>query len=376
MDPIRPASRFDSIEISLIRQVNAAAAPGAIDLGLGEPNLALDATFLEMAREAAAMPWRYTPNAGLPPLRTAIAATLGHQVDPDKEICVTAGTEEGLFAVVQAFVNPGDEVLVPDPGFVSYPALVRIAGATPVPYTFAPDWSGIDEGALQERIGPRTRAIIVNSPSNPTGAVLSDESLAAIARIARDAGLLVVSDEVYREIHYGERPASMLGRGEHVVVVGGMSKSHAMTGLRLGWAIASAEIMKTFVKAHQYIATCASAFSQHLASLVFANAEWNASWLDRARSQLGVQRETALAALRDPMRIDLAPPGGAFYLFVPIEGQHSLPLARSLASEGRVVVIPGIAFGEKGEGYLRVSYAAELGAIREGIRRLGEAVTG
>jgi len=362
----QPAQRLAGIDISLIRQINALATPLCVNLGIGEPNVEPDETLREFAvRAASTGSWHYTANAGTIALRKLIAEGTG--LDPKSEVCVTAGTEEALFSIFQAYVDPGDEVLVPNPGFVSYETIARIAGATPVPYNLdASDWR-LDVDALLKRITAKTKLIIVNSPSNPLGSVIDRETLQRIA----NAGPLVVSDEVYREIWYDEPPASMLGMSDNVIVVGGMSKSHAMTGLRLGWALATEAVMKPIVTAHQYVATCASAFSQSLAESVLSDDAWNQSWLERIRAQFRAQRETALFSIERELEVTIPPPAGAFYAFVPVPACDTVVFARTLATDAAVLVIPGIAFGSLGEGFVRISYAASLDAIGTGIERIG-----
>ncbi|HKO57002.1 MAG TPA: pyridoxal phosphate-dependent aminotransferase [Thermoanaerobaculia bacterium] len=364
---MKPAARFDGIELSLIRQINALATPFSVNLGIGEPNVEPDETFRELARRAASTgSWHYPPNAGFLSLRKKLA---GSSFDPKSEVCVTAGTQEGLFAIFQAFVDPGDEVLVPNPGFVSYSTLARICGATAIPYDLEPPAWTLDVASMP--FSSRTKLVIVNSPSNPLGATLSAETLRAIAARATEHGALVVSDEVYRELWYEEPPASMLGLGDHVLVVGGMSKSHAMTGLRLGWILGRAALMTLIVTAHQYIATSASAFSQQLAEAVLDHAEWNASWLERVRSQFRTQRDAASYSLQHELGADLEPPAGAFYAFVPVPSCDTVMFARTLATDAAVLVIPGVAFGSLGEGFVRLSYAASVEQIGTGIERIG-----
>src|SRR5947199_10327624 len=195
---MKPAQRLHGIELSLIRQINALATPLSTNLGIGEPNVEPDETLREFARRAATTAsWHYTANAGSPALRKLLGGATGF--DPKSEICVTAGTQEGLFAIFEAFVDPGDEVLVPNPGFVSYATLARLCGATPVPYDIEPPEWRLDPNALLSKITPRTKLIIVNSPSNPLGAIADAAALEAIA----GAGPLVIADEIYREIWYG-----------------------------------------------------------------------------------------------------------------------------------------------------------------------------
>lgn len=362
----QPARRFANIELSLIRQINALATPLSINLGIGEPNIEPDEMLRAFAMRAASTgSWHYTPNAGIPELRKLIAN--GSGFDPKSEVCVTAGTEEGLFSIFQAFVDPGDEVLVPDPGFLVYGTLARIAGATPITYDAEPpDWR-VDVDALLQRITTKTKLIVVNSPSNPLGSVIDGQTLQRIA----GAGPLVVSDEIYREIWYERPPPSMLGMPGNVIVVGGMSKSHAMTGLRLGWILAREALMTPIITAHQYVATCASTFSQSLAESILSANEWNRSWLDRVRAQFEAQREAALVVIARELEVKIPPPAGAFYTFVPVPSCDTLNFARALARDAGVLVIPGIAFGSHGEGFVRISFAASLDAIGAGVQRIG-----
>lgn len=360
---MRPAQRLDGIEISLIRQINALATPLSVNLGIGEPNIEPDETLREMARHATSVPWRYSPNAGHLSLRKKIAGNTGF--DARGEVCVTAGTQEALYAIFQAYVDPGDEVLVPNPGFISYATVARLCGATPVPYDLEPpDWM-LDPNKL--RITKKTKVIVVNSPSNPLGAVIDD---AAMTRIAQHDAL-VVSDEVYRELWFESPPPSMLGRSPNVIVVNGMSKSHSMTGLRLGWIFAREEIMKPIVTAHQYITTCASVFSQALGELILDNAEWNALWLESVRAQFRTQREAALHSIEHELGATIPSPAGAFYVFVPVPACDTVTFAKTLAADAAVLVIPGVAFGSAGEGFVRISFAASLDQIGSGIERMG-----
>src|SRR3954452_3380604 len=354
----QPASRLAKIELSLIRQINALATPLSTNLGIGEPNVEPDETLREFARRAATTSWHYSANAGHVSLRRKLG-------DPN-EVCITAGTQEALYAIFQAYVDPGDEVLVPDPGFVSYAALAKICGAEPVPYPLeAPSWK-LDARAVTSRITSKTKLIIVNSPSNPLGAVADADAMRELA----NAGPLVISDEIYRQLWYDAEPPSMRGMSDRVIVIDGMSKSHAMTGLRIAWTIAHPDVLKAIITAHQYIATCASVFSQALAEMVFDAPDWNASWLARVRAQFRDQREVALHAIAHELDVQLAPPPAAFYAFVPVPSCDTLTFAKTLATDAAVLVIPGAAFGINGEGFVRISYAASHDALGTGIERI------
>ena len=367
---MKPADRLANIELSLIRPINALATPLSVNLGIGEPNVVPDARLRELAQRAATQPWSYSPNAGNLSLRRKLCEDTSY--DPKSEVCVTAGTQEGLFAVFTAFVNPGDEVLVPDPGFVAYATLAEICGATAVRYTLEPPEWQIDVAEIEKKITAKTKLIIVNSPSNPLGSVAPRETLERIAAL----GLLVVSDEVYREIWYDAPPASMMDMGDRVIVLNGLSKSHAMTGLRIGWVHARAALMKTIVTAHQYIATCASVFAQALAESIFEDREWNKGWLAGVRAQFATQREAAMYAIAHELEVEIARPDGAFYAFVPVPACESIAFAKTLATDAAVLVIPGVAFGPHGQGFVRISYAAPVDQVTSGIERIGRYLRG
>lgn len=363
---MQPAKRFQDVGLSLIRQINALATAQSVNLGIGQPNIEPDETLREMAARAARTgSWHYTPNAGLLSLRKKISEPTGF--DPKSEICVVAGTQEALYAIFQAYIDPGDEVLVPNPGFVAYPTLARIAGAVPVTYEIEPPGWKLDARAVLDKITSRTKLIVVNSPSNPLGSIAGRDALEEIAA----AGPLVLSDEIYSEIWYDAPPPSMLGMSPNVIVINGLSKSHSMTGLRLGWILAREAVMKPILVAHSYIATCASAFSQQLAEMIHDNAEWNASWLDSVRAQFRDQREAALYAIEHELEAKIPPPSAAFYAFAPVPSCDTVSFAKSLAVDEGVLVIPGVAFGSAGEGFVRISFASPVQTIGSGIERMG-----
>lgn len=365
-----PADRLASVETSLIRQINALATPLSVNLGIGEPNVLPDERLREMAQRAATTSWQYSPNAGTLALRRKLCE--GTAYDAKSEVCVTAGTQEALFSIFTAYVNPGDEVLVPDPGFLSYATLARMCGATVVHYELEPPGWEIDVAALEKKITARTKLILVNSPSNPLGAVVDRATLERLAATGR----IVVSDEVYREIWYDSPPPSMSGISDNVIVLSGLSKSHAMTGLRLGWVHAREALMKPVITAHQYIATCASVFSQALSQSIFSDPEWNTQWLAAVRAQFAAQREAALYAIEHELETRIVPPPGAFYAFTPVPSCESIVLAKTLATDAAVLVIPGAAFGPHGEGFVRISFAASADEITSGIERIGRFLRG
>ncbi len=352
-----------------------------ISLGVGEP----DFTTPWHIREAAIYSLErgmtsYTSNYGLIELRKQIADHLvgryGVQYDPGDEILVTVGVSEGLDIAMRAILNPGDEVLVPDPGYVSYAPCVVLAGGvvTAIP-TRASErfWPRPQDFARQ--VSPRTKAILLGYPNNPTGAAPDRETLERIARIADERELLVVADEIYDRLVYGREHvcfASLPGMRERTILLGGFSKAYAMTGWRVGYVAAPREVMAGLVKIHQYTALCAPVTGQVAAIEALKNGEPDvASMVDdydrRRRVMVKGLRDAGLACLE---------PEGAFYAFPSIQsvGQSDEEFAENLLLEERVAVVPGSAFGECGRGHVRCCYATSLAQIEEAVRRISSYV--
>lgn len=368
--PVRRAARLDGVDLSLLRRVVSRAPEGAIDLGLGEAGLPPPPSLRPAIEALGSVEHRYTPNAGLPELRETVARYLGAAEGADA-VCVTVGSEEALFAALLAFVDPGDEVLVPDPGYPSYPAVARLAGGVPVPYRMPAETGfafSLDE--LERRISPRTRAIVVNTPSNPTGGVLTRVDLEGLSAVARSRDLLLVSDEVYREIYFDGRPPSLLDVHPEGIVLGGLSKAAGLTGWRLGWAAGAPERIEAVTTVHQYVATCAPAPSQRLALELLRDLDPEVfhvrrRWYRRRRDVMSALVESELGA-RAPR------PRGGFYMLVEAAPLgDSLAVALDLLERARVITVPGAAFGEEASRHLRLSFSVEERTIREGLRRLG-----
>lgn len=363
------AARFDGVGVSLIRRMAAHRRDTTIDLGLGEPNIEPAEWMRELASKIARdSSWSYSANAGYPSVRAAVASYTGTVTDG---VCVTAGSQEALYAAMQTYVSPGDEILVPDPGFLAYPTVVRLAGGTAVTYPLdAPDWT-LDRDSLRARVTERTRGIILNAPSNPMGSTLSRSDLEFVGELAARHGLIVFSDEVYREIWYGAPPTAAREIIPDALVIGGLSKSHSMTGLRVGWIAGEPEHVAPVIIAHQYITTCASVVSQRIAEGVLAHSD-NESWLESLRARMRERREAAIDAWRAAASTPVAPPAGAFYLFAPVPSCGTIRFCEQLIEQKDVLAIPGAAFGEGGEGWLRISCATDESLLREGISRIGE----
>jgi aspartate/methionine/tyrosine aminotransferase len=373
-DSFEPARRLRGIQKSMIRQVFDRARPGSINLGLGEPDLPTpDVIRREAARVVTEEQNGYTSHAGLPALRELIAADYPQLSPTADQIIVTAGSQEALYLALLTLVDEGDEVLLPDPGFVAYPTIVRMAGGVPKFYRL-PAASGFrfDAEEFRRALTPRTKAVVCISPSNPTGRVLARRDLAAMAEALRGTGVFVVSDEIYRELYYGgERPSSVSEfYAERTVVVGGLSKAMSMTGWRLGWLCGHAGVVRSALVLHGYTTTCASTVSQKAAL---------AAWTDEAaaareeiRRTFRARREHLLGLLANELGLRAIAPDGAFYVMVDVSAHGDSVRAAEACLEHGVITVPGAAFGPEGEGFLRVSFCADLPVLTEGVRRMGE----
>lgn len=370
---LRPARRVAGLERTLIRRIFDAAPPDAINLGLGQPDLATPPALSLAGIDALARgATGYTTTAGLAELRAAIgAAHPGGPVEPSR-VLVTCGSQEALAVACLTLIDPGDEVLCPDPGYPAYPTLVELVGGRARRYRLREE-AGFRARAeeIEPLLGARTRLVILGAPANPTGACHRRAELEALLELLRERGVAWISDEVYAGFAYDAphlSPAELDGEGG--VVVSALSKALCMTGWRVGWLVAPPDVMERAVAVHQHLVTCAPTPSQHAGLAAFDERG------RRARTQLleRFRRRRALA-LDELGRAGLrhAPPDGAFYVFVDVAaGGPSLDVCRRLLERRRVITIPGIAFGPAGEGWLRLSYAAPEAAIVAGIRALGE----
>jgi aspartate/methionine/tyrosine aminotransferase len=366
---MKPAARVGTLGLSPIRVFSQDAPPDAIPMGLGEPTWELPAA----ARQALAAEHGacgYGPNAGLPGLRRAVAAW--HGAD-EEETLITSGSEAALFSLVMAWLDPGDEVLVPDPGFTAYPVLAKLAQARAVPYPLAAgDRFRLDADAFIACLDshPGAKAAILNHPANPTGGGASLDALRAVARACRDKGILLISDEVYRDLHFGARPPSLRDADGYGVVLGSMSKGWAAPGLRVGWAVGDPAWLAPARSIHAFAVTAAAAPCQRAA---LALLEASDLLLPQGRREIAVRWEALAAAWAEHIGQPLAPPAGTFYhwLRLPLqEGEDPMAFCLRIRDEAKVVLIPGTAFGARGSGYARLSFAATPEQIHEGVRRM------
>ena len=363
--------RLQGIEKSVIRQIFDKALPGSINLGLGEPDLLTpDVIRREAARVIAEEQNGYTSHAGLVSLRERIAGEYPYLKDNLERVIVTAGSQEALYLALMTLVDEGDEVLLPNPGFVAYPAIVRMAGGKANFYRLpeASDFA-FDADEFRRALTPQTRVVVCISPSNPSGRTLSKDDLVAIMDTLRDHDAYLISDEIYRELYYTpERPDSPSSLYERTVVIGGLSKSMSMTGWRLGWMCGPEEIIAAALVLHGYVTTCASTVSQKAALLAWT--EEAASARAAFRDKFRLRREHLLSLIDGELGLRAVVPDGAFYTMLDVRKYgRSTEVAEALLKE-RVITVPGAAFGTESEGFLRVSFCAEPDVLTEGVRRI------
>jgi aminotransferase len=359
----------------------AATMDNVISLGIGEPDFATPA-HIAASGAACLTSGRtgYTANAGTIELRQAIAHYVqrlyGLHYDANEQILVTVGVSEAMFLALKAILNPGEEVLVVEPCFVSNSAAVEMAGGVAVPVdTFFEDDFQVTGASLEAKITPRTKAILISYPSNPTGAVLSRQHLLQIAATAEKYDLLVISDEIYERLVYrGEHTnfASLPGMYERTIVMSGMSKSFAMTGWRIGYVTAPPELLDAMRKLHQYLIMSAPTMGQAAAVEALLYGEDD---VQQMRAEYDRRRRLIVDGFND-MGLRCFEPGGAFYAFpnISITGLTSAEFCERLLLEEQVAVVPGSAFGRSGEGFVRACYATSYNSIETALERMARFV--
>lgn len=369
---MKVSDRLSSVPVSGIRRMFDLAKPDSVNLGLGEPDLAPPEEAVE-GMKAAADAGRngYSPTAGIPELRAAVAERYS-RYNPSLEggnVVITPSGSTALLEVSQGFVDPGDEVLVPSPGFVIYAPHARLAGGRPVEYRLSEGDFQPDMDHIQSMITGDTKMIVVNNPSNPTGGVLTEESRGALADIAADRDVMILSDEVYEPYVYEGEHLSFLPYLDRSVVVGGFSKMMAVTGWRLGFAFAGKEAAEALVKMQYHV--CASPGTPAMYGVLGALPSID-PYLEGARRAYRRRRDLITERIGEIDGMDMAPPRGAFYAFPSYDlKMSSQDLANELAGAG-LICTPGSAFGSFGERHLRFSYAASEERIERGMDILAD----
>lgn len=370
-----PADRLRNIHKSATRVLYDKAPPGSINLGLGEPDFPTP----EIVRDEAIRVIQhdhigYTTNAGIPQLREKIAELHSDGLASaysTESVCVTTGAEEALFAVMMSILGPGDEALLPDPAYVAYPAIAQIAGAS-LRYYATPAARGFafDRERFSSSLTSKTKLVVVNSPSNPTSRVIARDDLRFIARQLAGSNAYVLADEIYRELYFDERPASISEFYDKTIIVSGLSKMMSMTGWRLGWAVGPEEVMRHVTVMHQYVSTCASAITQKAAVAAFTDEARRATAI--MRDELRRRGEVMARAIEREIGLPFTQGEGAYYIMLDVSRfGTSMDTALALLGE-RVITVPGSSFGLESEGFLRLSFSIEAPLIEEGIRRIAK----
>jgi aminotransferase len=354
-----------------------AGAEGGISLGVGEPDFITPESYREAAiRSIKEGKTKYTSNYGIKPLREAIsehtAKLRGVRYDVDREILVTVGVSEAVDLALRATLNDGDEVILADPSYVAYVPGIVLAGGVPAPVpTEEADDFRLTPAAVATAITPRTRAILLGFPNNPTGAALRKDDVAGIAKLAKEHDLLVYADEIYDRLVYGMEHHSIVsepGMKERTIYLAGFSKSYAMTGWRVGYACAPAEIIEQMMKIHQYTVMCVPTAAQYAALEALRNGEADVVRMVKAYDE----RRKLMWRRFNAMGLHCFEPRGAFYCFpnVTSTGLDDDTFCERLLKEEKVVVVPGNAFGERGKGHVRACYAASTENIGEACDRI------
>ena len=375
--------QLDKIQVSLIRQFDQAISeiPGVLRLTLGEPDFTTPDHVKEAAKRAIDQDQSYyTGMSGLLTLRQAASDFVKekYQLDynPENEILVTIGATEALSATLTAILEEGDKVLLPAPAYPGYEPIVNLVGAEIVEIDTTENGFVLTPEMLEKAIleqGDKLKAVILNYPANPTGITYSREQLEALAAVLRKYEIFVVCDEVYSELTYtGENHVS-LGTmlRDQAIIINGLSKSHAMTGWRLGFIFALANFTAQLIKSHQYLVTAANTMAQHAAVEALTAGKDDAEPMKKEY----IQRRDYIIDKMTKLGFEIIKPDGAFYIFAKIPAgynQDSFAFLKDFAQKKAVAFIPGAAFGQYGEGYVRLSYAASMGTIREAMKRLEE----
>ncbi|WP_404444929.1 aminotransferase [Sutcliffiella horikoshii] len=375
----RIASHVQNLQPSGIRRFFDLAAnmEGVISLGVGEPDFVTSWGVREACIASLHNGYTsYTANAGLLELRKEISRYLVEQFDveyrPDSDVIVTVGASQALDLSIRAIVDPGDEVIVIEPCFVSYAPLIELVGGTAVRVGADADKGfSIDFLELEKAISDRTKAILLCFPNNPTGTMLSMEELIQVSQLVEKHDLLVMSDEIYAELSFDEKFtsfATLPGMKERTILISGFSKGFAMTGWRLGFVAGPTDIIEAMLKIHQYAMMCASTMAQYGAIEALKNGRED---IEAMKKSYRRRRNYFVASLNE-IGLDCHNPGGAFYAFPSVKrtGLSSQEFAEKLLLEEKVAVVPGDVFGESGEGYVRCSYASSLEQLQEAIKRM------
>ena len=376
------AERLKMVRPSGIRKMFdlAQGIPGVISLGIGQPDFKPPPHVIEAYKKALEEGYcGYSPSAGYLELRKAIAERYenkyGLTYNPETEICVTSGACEALYTILQAYIDPGDEVLIPDPGFLYYERDVHLAHGKPIHIPLKEENEfKMNPDDIAEKITPKTKMIIINFPSNPTGSVMSRKQLKAICEIVEDHDIILVSDEVYEEFVYDGHKHICLAEiapREKIVIVNAVSKTYAATGFRIGYVVADKELLLPILRIHQYVTANANSPAQ-IAAITALRGPQDA--VKEMIAEFDARRKIIVNGLKRIKGFKVVEPKGAFYVFPNIKafGMNGEKFAEYLLNEAKVVVVPGSEFGPSGEYYVRISYATSRENLKEALTRMEE----
>jgi len=374
-ESFRVPKRLQGVAPTLIRQIFNRALPGSINFGLGEPDLPTPQFIREEAARVTLEEQNgYTNHAGLLELRQKIAESYPHLDLSAEQVCVMVGSQEAMTAAFLAIVEEGDEVLIPNPSFPAYENCVKMSGGEPVFYRLPAEKDfGFDIEEFKSKITPKTRAAVVISPSNPTGKIFTKSDLEQIAEVLRDTGIYLISDEIYSDLYFTEKPHSASEFYDKTIIVSGLSKSLSMTGWRIGWAASKdSEVIKASLTIHGFLTVCTSTISQK-ASL-FGWSEEAEKAKAEAREIYKKRGEYLVELFRTELGLHATSPEGAFYTMVDVRPiGDDLELAEKFL-QNRVITVPGVAFGDEAKGFLRISFCNTEEKMAEGIRRMKQAL--
>lgn len=375
--PLTAKKSFSGVDISEIRKMNALAVKDTINLGIGQLPDALPSAVKEQGIKAFQNGHtRYTSNQGLPELRELVARYHSRKSGKDifaEQVVITNGAEGALWNILFTYLDMGEEILIPEIAFSVYNTIADLQGASAVAYRQKADFS-IDFADLENKLNSRVKFLVINSPNNPTGTVLSEDEIRRLTDLAEEHDFYIISDEIYSELYAEDKkPFSPLSCSDKVIVVDGISKRAAATGLRIGWTVSPEAVAKPMIVANQYITTCASSVSQYAA---ISSLDGSSDvFVEKVKKDLREKGDYAYSFLKNINGISVVRPEGAFYIFPDISSLgRSKDVAHKILDKVNVLTIPGIAFGDRGDNHIRISFAVDFNVLKEALNRIKDLI--